>query len=100
MKLLQEVDVEPNNIQRRISQLVHVHHMREEVFKNTQLYQDKMKKVFEKRTKVDDSQINDSVLKWDARNEDKGKHAKFENLWKGPYKVVKYHGKYIFVTRD
>jgi len=41
MNLLQEVDVEPNNIQRRISQLIHVHQMREEVFKNAQLYQEK-----------------------------------------------------------
>ena len=25
------------------------------------------------------------MLKWDSRREDKGKHGKFENLWKGPY---------------
>ena len=23
------------------------------------------------------------MLRWDARNEDKGKHGKFENMWKG-----------------
>jgi hypothetical protein len=39
-----------------------------------------MKKVFERRTKDNDFHINDLVLKWDARNEDKGKHAKSENL--------------------
>jgi hypothetical protein len=83
MKLFQEVDVETNNIQRSIIQLVHVHQMREEVFKNDELYQDKMKKVFDRRTNVDDFHIGDLVLKWDARNEDKGKNAKFENLWKG-----------------
>ena len=92
MKLLQEVDVEPNLVQRRISQLVHVHQMREEVLNNVQLYQDKMKNLFDRRTKADDFQINDLVLKWDARIEDKGKHSKFENLWKGPYKVATYHG--------
>jgi hypothetical protein len=100
MKLLQEVDVEPNHVQRRISQLVHVHQMREEVFKNVQLYQDKMKKVFDRRTKADDFQINDLVLKWDARIEDKGKHSKFENIWKGPYKVATYHGNNAFLLQD
>jgi hypothetical protein len=53
MKLLQEVDVEPNHVQRRISQLVHVHQMREEVLNNVQLYQDKMKNFFDRRTKAD-----------------------------------------------
>jgi hypothetical protein len=31
-----------------------------------------MKKVFDKKTKANDFKINDLVLKWDARNEDKG----------------------------
>jgi transposase InsO family protein len=81
MKLLQEQEVEPNDIQRRINQLIHVQQMREEVYNNTQLHQDKMKKVFDKRTKVDDFKVDDLVLKWDARNEDKGKHGKFDHLW-------------------
>jgi hypothetical protein len=40
------------------------------------------------------------VLKWDARNEDNGKHAKFENLWKGPYKVAAYHGSNAFLLQE
>jgi hypothetical protein len=44
MKLLQELEVEPNDVQRRINQLIHVQQMREEVYNNTQLHQDKMKK--------------------------------------------------------
>ena len=97
MKLLQEVDDEPNHVQRRISQLVHVHQMREEVLNNVQLYQDKIKIFFDRRNKADDFQINDLVLKWDARIEDKGKHSKFENLWKGPCKVASYHGNNAFL---
>jgi transposase InsO family protein len=54
MKLLQGVDVELNKIQRRICQQVHVHQMRGEVYKNAQLYQEKMKNVFDRRTKDDD----------------------------------------------
>jgi len=51
--------------------------MREEVFKNVQLYQDKMKKFFDRRTKNDDFQISELVLKWDAMIEDKSEHSKF-----------------------
>jgi len=29
--------------------------------------------------------MGDKVLKWDSRRQDKGKHGKFENIWKGPY---------------
>ena len=27
------------------------------------------------------------VLKWDVIREEKGKHGKFDNLWKGPYLI-------------
>jgi hypothetical protein len=54
--------------------------MREEVFKNVQLYQEKIKKVLDRITKDDDFQINDLVLKWDESIEYKSKHYKFENL--------------------
>ena len=41
-----------------------------------------MKKTYNKKTKFDDFQIDDLVLKWDAMNEDKAE--KFDHLWKGP----------------
>jgi hypothetical protein len=31
------------------------------------------------------------VLKWDVRNEDKGKHTKFNNIWTGPFKIGAHH---------
>lgn len=34
-----------------------------------------MKKVFDKKVKVDNFLIGDLVLKWDARLENKGKHG-------------------------
>jgi hypothetical protein len=80
MKLLQQHEVEPNDAQRRIIQLIHVQKMREEVYNNTQLHQDKMNKVFDKHTKVDDFKVGDLVLKWDARNEDQVNNGKFYYL--------------------
>jgi len=37
------------------------------------------------------------VLHWDARNEEKGKHGKFENLWKGPYRISTFRRKNAFL---
>jgi hypothetical protein len=85
MKLLQEVQAEPNDTQRRINQMIQLQQSREEVYNQTQVIQESIKKVFDRRTKEDDFKLGDLVLKWDSRNEDKGKHGKFDNLWKGPY---------------
>jgi hypothetical protein len=54
-----------------------------------------MKIIFDKHTKEEDFKVDDLVLKWDARNEDKGKHGKFDHLWMGPFRIVAYHGKML-----
>ena len=81
MKYLQEQETESNDIQRRINQLIEVHQIREKVYDRSQLMQRRMKNIFDRKVKTDDFQLGDSVLKSDARNEDKGKHGKFDNLW-------------------
>ena len=52
--------------------------------------QERIKKIYDRKAKADKFQIEEIVLKWDARNEDKGKHGKFDNLWKGPYRIAAY----------
>jgi hypothetical protein len=64
--------------------------MREHVYNLSQLHQERMKKTFDKHTKKEDFRLGDLVLKWDARNEDKGKHGKFDNIWTGPFKIGAY----------
>jgi len=44
--------------------------------------------------------LDDVVLKWDARNEEKGNHGKFENLWKGPFKIAAYRGQNAFLLKE
>jgi len=56
-----------------------------------------MKDIFDKRTKPEDFQVGDVVLKWDVVHEDKGKHGKFNQLWKGTYKVVAFGGKNAYM---
>ena len=41
-----------------------------------------------------------TVLRWDAKIEDKGKHGKFENLWKGPYQVAAFRGNNAYLLKD
>ena len=79
MKYVQEDEAEPNPTQRRINQLIEVHELRG-LCEKTQSYQDKVKQVFDRRTKDDTFNLGDQVLKWDARFEDKGKHGKFDEL--------------------
>jgi hypothetical protein len=100
MKLLQEVQVEPNDIQRRINQTIQLQQSREEVYNQTQVIQENIKKIYDRRTKADDFQLGDKVLKWDSRNEEKGKHGKFDNLWKGPFIIHAYRGSNAFFIKD
>ena len=87
-------------MQRRINDLVEVQQIREGILDKTQIFQDKMKKFFDKRVKIDDFQIGDLVLKWEARIEDKGKHGKFDHLWQGPYKIYALSGRNVYFLSD
>jgi hypothetical protein len=46
MKLLQEAQEEPNDVQRRINQMIHLMQSREEVYNKTQVIQEKVSKRF------------------------------------------------------
>ena len=92
IKILQELQVEPNSIQRRINQTIHIQQTREEVYIRSQVVQERIKNIFDKRTKAEDFYIGDKVLKWDSRREDKGKHGKFYSLWIGPLIIQAVQG--------
>ena len=66
MKLLQEMQAEPNDSQRRINQMIHLQQSREEVYNKTQVVQESIKRIFDKRTKEDNFELRDLVLRWDA----------------------------------
>ena len=100
MKYVQEEDSEPNPVQRRINQLIEVHQEREALCEKVQEYQDKVKQVFDKRAKMTSFKLGDRVLKWDARHEDKGKHGKFDGLWKGPFFISAFAGRNAFFLED
>lgn len=80
--------------------MIHLQQTRDEVFQNTFRLQEKIKKIYDRKTKANKFQLEDVVLRWDAWNEDKGKHGKFENLWKGPYKIATYRGQNAFLLKE
>jgi len=80
--------------------MIHLQQTREEVLQNTLKLQERIKKIYDRKAKPDDFHIEDVVLRWDARNEDKGKHGKFDNLWKGPYKIAAYRGQNAFLLKE
>jgi hypothetical protein len=59
-----------------------------------------MKGIFDRNTKEDDFKVNDLVLKWDARNEDRRRHGKFDHIWMGPFKIVAYHGNNAYLFQE
>ena len=100
VRLLQEAGSQEDPMQRRLNQMFHLQQTREEVFKNSSKLQEKIKKIYDRKAKADKFQLDDVVLKWDARNEEKGKHEEFENMWKGPFKIAAYRGQNSFLLKE
>jgi transposase InsO family protein len=86
-KFFQDCQGEPDDMIRRIHQLVEVQQTREKVMDRAHDRQQKIKQAFDRKSSKEDFQPGDLVLKWDAPKQDKGKHGKFESLWIGPFKI-------------
>eukprot|EP00253_Pinus_taeda_P034607 PITA_34607 len=100
MKLLQESQAEPNDMQRRVNQIICLQQTRDQVYNRVQILQKKLKKAFDRRTKAEDFNIGDKVLKWDSRREDKGKHGKFDSLWRGPFLIQAVQGNNTYFLKN
>eukprot|EP00253_Pinus_taeda_P007815 PITA_07815 len=92
MKLLQESQAEPIDMQRRVNQIICLQQTWDQVYNRVQILQEKLKKAFDRRTKTEDFNMGDKVLKWDSRRENKGKHGKFDSLWRGPFLIQAVQG--------
>lgn len=64
------------------------------------MFQEKVKGIFDRNTKPKYFQVSNMILKWDAFREDKGKHGKFNHLWKGPYKAATFVGNNVYMIEE
>ena len=80
--------------------MIQLQQSREEVYNQTQVIQESFNNIYDRRTKEDYFELGDMVLKWDSRNEDKGKHGKLDNLWKGPFIIQAYRGNNAFLLKN
>ena len=69
-KFFQEEEDEPNDMVRRMMDLVELQQFRDQVLGKSEAHQQKIKVMFEKMEKVDNFQVGDWVLKWDAVRQD------------------------------
>jgi hypothetical protein len=96
MKLWQDANEEPNDLTRRINQIIEVQQNKGEVNEKIQKCQDNMKFIFDKKSKDNEFLLRDLVMKWEARKEDTRKHGKFDHLWFGPFKIAAIKGRNSF----
>jgi ribonuclease HI len=96
-KFLQETEEEPNDLTRRIHDLVQLQQDREQLLERTESHQQMIKRNFDKKTKSDVFKAGDMVLKWDAARQEKGKHGKFEALWTGPFIIAEAQQNNTFI---
>ena len=64
------------------------------------MHRKKVKESFDKKIKNDVFAVGDLVLMWDAWKDEKGKHGKFDNLWIGPFIVIKILGNNTFTLQN
>ena len=74
----------------RMSNLVELHHIREQLVEKSRIHQKKIKETFDRKEKMDSFQDGDWVLKWDALKEKKGNHGKFDALWTRPFVIAQF----------
>jgi hypothetical protein len=85
---------------RRMLDLVELQQAREQLVDRSEAHQKKIKKTFDRKAKVDNFQIGDWVLKWDALRQDKGKHNKFDSLWTGPFMITQVQNNNTFILQN
>ena len=100
IKLLQDMKEEPNDVNRRMLQIVQLQQEREALIEKANIYKRKIKEIFDKTAKEDTFLVNDMVLRWDEHEDEKGKHEKFDNLWFGPFNISKILGNNTFVLQN
>ena len=89
-----------NDMHERIDEFVGLAETRKEASTRNQRLQLQMKHLYDKKTVSKKFQANDLVLLWNARQEDKGKHGKFDPIWLGPYLIDSSWGEDSYFVKE
>lgn len=74
--------------------------IREKLVEKSRIHQKKIKEAFDKKAKMDNFQVSDWVIKWDALKEKKGNHGKFDALWTGPFIISQDQMENAFILHN
>ena len=99
-KFLQEEHDEENNMEKRMSNLVELQQIREQLVEKSRIHQKNIKDTFDRKAKMDSFQVDDWVLKWDALKEKKGNHGKFNALWMGLFIIAQVQMNNMFILHN
>eukprot|EP00253_Pinus_taeda_P021351 PITA_21351 len=99
-KFLQEEQNEEEGMAKRIIDLAEVHQISEQLVERSVAHQKKIKEAFDRRTKADNFQVGDLVLRWDALNEKKGNHGKFDAFWIRPFIISQIQRNNTFIMQS
>ena len=66
IKFLQEIKEEPDDIRRRMFQIIQLQQERGTIENTTEMHRERMKESFDKKVKKDVFAVGDLVLRWDA----------------------------------
>jgi len=98
-KFLQEEKNEENDMAKRISDLVEVHQIKDQLIEKFLAHKKRIKEAFDRKTKMENFQVGELILKLDAMKEMKGNHGKFNALCSGPFIIAKIQGNNTFILQ-
>lgn len=87
-------------MQERLDELVGLAETRKEAYIGNQKLQLQVKTLYDKRTLSKKFELEDLVLVWNARIEDKGKHGKFDPIQLGCYLIEATWGEDSYILKD
>ncbi|XP_059078095.1 uncharacterized protein LOC131876669 [Cryptomeria japonica] len=100
-KFIHENDLEILDLlEERMEILAKLDESREDAYRKNLKPQQKNKYLFDKKASKRKFEINDLVLLWNDRAQDKGKHGNFEALWLGPFVVVEKNSEDSYFLMD
>ncbi|KAH9331853.1 hypothetical protein KI387_003961, partial [Taxus chinensis] len=93
-------DQEHGPYESRINQIIELDEERRSSHQRHIKFRGKLKRLFDNKVTSRALNVGDLVLLWDNRNEDKGKHGKFDALWMDPYAIDIRIGEHTFFLKD